>query len=68
MKFKIIFKVLSGLVLALFIMQCSGSKKVVDISKEEKEAEHEKSASSASDEDSSSDEEDIVRLQDDFHR
>ena len=37
MKFKFIIKVLSGLILVLFIMQCSGSKKVVDISKEEKE-------------------------------
>ncbi|WP_040443992.1 DUF6146 family protein [Eudoraea adriatica] len=37
MKFKIIIKVLSGLGLSLFIMQCSGSKKAVDVSKEEKE-------------------------------
>ena len=37
MKFKIIIKVLSVLGLSLFIMQCSGSKKAVDVSKEEKE-------------------------------
>ena len=37
MKFKIIIKVLSVLGLSLFIMQCSGSKKAVDVSKEEME-------------------------------
>lgn len=37
MKFKIIIKIFTGLVLALFIVQCSGSKKTTDISKQEKE-------------------------------
>ena len=37
MKFNIIIKVLFGLVLSFFIMQCSGSKNTVDITKKEKE-------------------------------
>lgn len=37
MKFKILIKIFTGLVLILFIVQCSGTKKVVDISEEEKE-------------------------------
>jgi len=37
MKLNVFIKIFSGVILTLFIMQCSGSKKVVDISKEEKE-------------------------------
>lgn len=37
MKLKVLIKFFCGAILTLFIMQCSGSKKVADISKEEKE-------------------------------
>ena len=37
MKLKILIKFFFGLVLVLFIVQCSGSKKSIDISKEEEE-------------------------------
>lgn len=37
MKFKILIRIFFGLVLSLFIVQCSGSKKAIDISKEEEE-------------------------------
>jgi len=37
MKFKILIKIFTVLILTTFIIQCSGSKKVADISKEEKE-------------------------------
>ncbi len=37
MKLKVIIRIFSVLLLTIFIMQCSGSKAVVDISKEEKE-------------------------------
>lgn len=37
MKLKILIKFFFGLVLVLFIVQCSGSKKAIDISKEEED-------------------------------
>lgn len=37
MKLKVIIRIISGFVLSFFIWQCSGSKKAIDISKEEKE-------------------------------